>query len=134
MIAINVIDSESYNWNGRIFSPQLDCQDAHVDACLNEQQQSNAKFNFLKKEFRKVFNTTDVVGADIIDECPAFADNEDGLVLYLSGAQKCDFFSYEKRLRGYLACQLDSVQQRDDSLKLLELVPDARLNDAAGDL
>ncbi len=48
----------------------------------------NIKFNYLKTEFEKAFNASDVLGNDVFDSCPTLVQYEDTLVEAISGSAK----------------------------------------------
>jgi len=101
----------------------VNCMDNNSRTCYNEEESRNVKINYLIKEFRKAFNATDFLGANIFDECPVFVRNEDELTQRIGGASVCRFVELETRYRDFKACEDKADAEVSAKMDLLSLAP-----------
>ena len=80
--------------------------------------------NFIAKEFEKAFNETELLGRDFIDSCPVLRDNEDTMVLRLTGTDACDFFEFRKKYVDFRKCEKVADEKHQTDLALLQFVQD----------
>lgn len=59
--------------------------------CFNNQEMSNARTNFILRQFDLSFNYTQLFGDNFVQSCPIMRDNENNIVRAVSGANKCSF-------------------------------------------
>lgn len=89
--------------------------------CFNEEEQYNVRTNYLIDTFKELFNHTSQLGLEVIDDCPALVQEEDGVLQVLTGSEACSFVEYEKRRRDWDKCQNDALGRRGLILSLLSL-------------
>ncbi len=104
----------------------MDCFLDELPLCVEGERLQTNLNNAIKLQFKTLFNQTETLGKELMDECSFVQSKQSQLMTVLAGSDKCSFYEYETRRLAMQECRAAVKKTRNGRLDLLGIAPDAQ--------